>query len=204
MFPNGSRLSPNGSPAGLLSSRKCGSRSGLVSPAGQEEGSPELLITNVPIDCEYVDLLWRAADYPDASLASCPRGVRVGSDARLPRLPALCRRKKQWRLPDEADPTDYPEEQACADEVWNRNYASIEVVDVLDDQAKRGQVLKLTEHPTALSLLDCSSVDARIHLCGLRTDVTLVGWHLNAIVRKTAQNKLQSYVTGPVTSAGKS
>ena len=53
-------------------------------------------------------------------------GVRVGSLARLPRLPALYARKKRWRLPKQMDPLDYLEDQSANDAVWRLNYSSLE------------------------------------------------------------------------------
>ena len=77
-------------------------------------------------------------------------GVRVGPGARLPRLPALYPRKKRWRLPRQSDPLDYQEGREDAESVWRRNYSFVEklsdkVLDVLQDQEKRGQVLRYSE-----------------------------------------------------------
>ena len=70
----------------------------------------------------------------------------------MPRLPALCKRKKKWRLASQADPQNYLEEEAGREVelTWRRNYASLaelsdKVVDVLEDQTRRGQIIKLTE-----------------------------------------------------------
>ena len=67
---------------------------------------------------------------------------------RLPRLPALCQRKRKWRLPDQDDPT--AESEIVGDPVWRQNYSSIKehvsrVMAVLDDQSSRGQALKMSE-----------------------------------------------------------
>ena len=77
-------------------------------------------------------------------------GVRVGPGARLPRLPALYKPKTKWRLTDQGDPEDYQEEELAGDPSWRKNYSSLaalanKVKDVLDDQSRRGQVLKLPE-----------------------------------------------------------
>ena len=47
----------------------------------------------------------------------------------------------------ESDPTDHLEEPVRGDVNWRRNYSSVadKVKDVRDDQATRGQVLKLSE-----------------------------------------------------------
>ena len=70
-------------------------------------------------------------------------GVRVGPGTRLPRLSALYRPKRKWRLAGQGDLEDYPS--------WRKNSSSLgalsdKVKDVLDDQSRRGQVLKLIEH----------------------------------------------------------
>ena len=67
----------------------------------------------------------------------------MGPGTGLPRLPALYRPKRKWRLADQGDLEDYPS--------WRKNYSSLaalsdKVKDVLDDQSRRGQVLKLIEH----------------------------------------------------------
>ena len=54
------------------------------------------------------------------------------------------------RLPEQYDPLDYQEERSATEGVWRRNYATLDglvdrVVDVMEDQTRRGQILKLTE-----------------------------------------------------------
>ena len=58
--------------------------------------------------------------------------------------------KKKWRLLKQMDPSDYIEPEADADAVWRQNYSTLaehadKVIEVMEDQASRGQVLKLTE-----------------------------------------------------------
>ena len=67
---------------------------------------------DVPIDFRYLDLLLRASRDPEVALGSFAKGVRVGPGARLPRLPALYRPKRKWRLADQDDPNDYREESS--------------------------------------------------------------------------------------------
>ena len=48
------------------------------------------------------------------------------------------------------EPFDYLEEQSTSESVWRQNYSSLEeyeeqVLEVMIDQAKRGQVLRLSE-----------------------------------------------------------
>ena len=69
----------------------------------------------------------------------------------MPRHPALYRPKRKWRLDSQRDPTSWQlEEEHQSEHPWRQNYASlVGYVDkfeaVLEDQAGRGQVLKLTE-----------------------------------------------------------
>ena len=84
------------------------------------------------------------------NLGSFASGVRVGPGARLPRLPALYAPKKKWRLAEQSDPVRYQEERVSTEQVWRRNYSTLveftdQVLEVMEDQAKRWQVLKLSE-----------------------------------------------------------
>ena len=102
------------------------------------------------MDFRFLDLLLRAARDPEVALVSFAGGVRVGPGARLPRLPALYKPKTKWRLTDQGDPEDYQEEELAGDPSWRKNYSSLaaladKVRDVLEDQSRRGQVLKLPE-----------------------------------------------------------
>ena len=69
----------------------------------------------------------------------------------MPRLPALCKQKKNWRLASQADPRNCLEdEEAGREHTWRRNYASLDdlsdkVIEVLEDQTRRDQIIKLTE-----------------------------------------------------------
>ena len=49
------------------------------------------------------------------------RGVRVGPGARMPRLPALYRPKRKWKLASQASPLDDLEEEASAGTLWRPN-----------------------------------------------------------------------------------
>ena len=105
---------------------------------------------DVPIDFRYLQLLLTAAQDPEIGLGSFASGVRVGPGARLPRLPALYAPKKRWRLAEQSDPVRYQEERVSGEQVWRRNYSTLveftdQVLEVMEDQAKRGQVLKLSE-----------------------------------------------------------
>ena len=69
----------------------------------------------------------------------------------MQRLPALCKEKKKWRLASQADPRNYLEdEEARGEHTWRRNFASLDdlsdkVREVMEDQTRRGQIIKLTE-----------------------------------------------------------
>ena len=104
---------------------------------------------DVPTDFRYIHLLLTASEDPEVSLGSFASGVRVGPGARLPRLPALYAPKK-WPLTEQSDPVRYQEERVSTEQVWRRNYSTPvefknQVLEVMEDQAKRGQVLKLSE-----------------------------------------------------------
>ena len=85
--------------------------------------------SDIPIDYRYMGLLLKAAKDPDVGLGDFAAGVRVGTGARLPRVPALYPPKRKWRLPKQLDPFEY------------KNYSSLEeyeehVLEVMVDQAK--------------------------------------------------------------------
>ena len=44
-----------------------------------------------------------AAQDPEVGIGQYASGVRIGPGVRLPRLPALYKRKKKWRLPEQTD-----------------------------------------------------------------------------------------------------
>ena len=102
------------------------------------------------LDYRFLELLTAAHD-PDVSIGSFAAGVRVGPGVRLPRLPALYKAKKRWSLSEQSDPVAHLEEVQATVQTWRRNYPAVatlsaEVTEVLEDHARRGQVLKLTEH----------------------------------------------------------
>ena len=105
---------------------------------------------DVPIDFRFLSALLTAAQGPEVGLGDFACGVRVGPGVRLPRLPALYPAKRKWRLPEQSNPLDHLEGDAGGESAWRRNYTSLhelsdKVVDVLEDQARRGQVLKSSE-----------------------------------------------------------
>ena len=76
--------------------------------------------------------------------------LRVGPGARLPGLPALYPAKMRSRLSEQGDPRNYLEQVETLS-MWRTNYDSLDlfsdkVLAVLEDQATRGQVMKMTEH----------------------------------------------------------
>ena len=79
----------------------------------------------IPVDNRHLSLLLQASKDPQVSLGQFSTGVRVGPGVRLPSLPALRRRKIEWRLLAQSDPTDYLGEGIIGDPRVQRNYASI-------------------------------------------------------------------------------
>ena len=105
---------------------------------------------NVLLDYRFLELLLSAASDPEVAIGSFAEGVRVGPGVRLPRLPALYKAKKRWRLPEQSDPLLHMEKGETSTYAWRNNYPAVaslsaEVTEVLEDQAERGQVLKLSE-----------------------------------------------------------
>ena len=105
---------------------------------------------DIPIDFRYLQLLLTAAEDPEVNLGSFASGVRVGPGARLPRITALYAPKKKWRLAEQSDPVRYQEERVSTELVWRRKYSTLvefteQVLEVMEDQPKRRQVLKLSE-----------------------------------------------------------
>ena len=104
----------------------------------------------LPVDFRFIDLLLRASEDPERHLGSFAQGVKVGPGSRMPRLPALYKAKRRWRLPEQRDPMNYLEEEQQSENPWRQNYATVagladKVLAVLEDQVSRGQVRKYTE-----------------------------------------------------------
>ena len=105
---------------------------------------------DVPIDYRFLDVLLRAADDPEIGLGEYAQGVKVGPGTRMPRLPALYKPNRKWRLPSQVDPLDYLEYAPDKSGVWRSNYSTlrefeVQVLDVMHDQASRGQIIVMTE-----------------------------------------------------------
>ena len=87
---------------------------------------------DVPTDYRFLDVLLRAADDPEVGLGEYAQGVKVGPGTRMPRLPALYKPQKKWRLPSQVDPLDYLEyapdryehEQVS---MWRSSWFSLEI-----------------------------------------------------------------------------
>ena len=99
--------------------------------------------SDVPIDYRFLHVLLQLAGDPEVGLGEYSQGVRVGPGARMPRLPALFRPKRKWRRA-------YLEQSIDPGSVWRRNYASLatfeeQVLEVMHDQASRGQLLVYSE-----------------------------------------------------------
>ena len=105
---------------------------------------------DVPIDFRFFDLLLRSSEDPEVGLGEFAVGVRVGPGARMPRLPALYKPKKKWRLASQANSQDYLDDEEATEGKWRRNYSSVsqladKVIEVMEDQTARGQLIKLSE-----------------------------------------------------------
>ena len=106
--------------------------------------------TDTPIDFRLVDQMLRAARDLDRGVGDFALGVRVGPGARRPRLPALYRPERRWDMAGQGNPEEYLEVEHDPETVWRSNYPTVselaeKVEDVLEDQVRRGQVLKHTE-----------------------------------------------------------
>ena len=82
---------------------------------------------DVPIDFRYLDLLLKAAEDPEVGLGQFSQGVRVGPSVRMPRLPALYKPKRKWRLAAQTDSSNYLEEEEASwpESCWRSNYPSL-------------------------------------------------------------------------------
>ena len=95
-----------------------------------------------PVDFRFMDKLM--------STGKIARGVKVGPGVGLPRLPALYRPKRRWTLAGQGNLDDDMEESHDTETVWRSNCPTVDelaekVEEVLEDQVKRGQVVKLSE-----------------------------------------------------------
>ena len=81
--------------------------------------------SNVPIDFRFMQLVLDLAGDSDVSLGSFAPGVRVGPGTRLPRLPALYKAKRRWRLPEQMDTLEYLEEHPSSESIWRNNYTTL-------------------------------------------------------------------------------
>ena len=79
----------------------------------------------LPLDFRIVHFLLRASMDPERHLGTFAQGVKVGPGTRMPRLPALYRPKRRWRLPEQRDPRNYMEEESEAEHPWRQNYATL-------------------------------------------------------------------------------
>ena len=82
--------------------------------------------TNVPTDYRFLQLPLKLSDDPETGLGDYSQGVRVGPGTRMPRLPALYKPKRKWRLASQYDAHDYLEQVAEQGSVWRQNYSSLE------------------------------------------------------------------------------
>ena len=105
---------------------------------------------DTPIDFRFTSQMLKASRDPDRGVGDFGSGVRVGRGARLPRLPALYRPNRRWKLGGPGNPVEYLEVEHDPETAWRSTYPTVselaeKVEDVLEDQVRRGQVLKHTE-----------------------------------------------------------
>ena len=67
---------------------------------------------------------WRLETLKSRS-AHSQRVVRVGPGVRLPRLPALYKAKKKWRLPEQSDPLLHMEKEETSAHAWRNIYLAV-------------------------------------------------------------------------------
>ena len=108
--------------------------------------------SDIPIDYRYLDLLLRASEDPEGGPGDFASGVRVGPGVRLPRLPALypCKEKKSGGFRNRWIHWTTQKNTAVMTLHGRQNYSSLEehsdrVLEVMLDQAQRGQVLQFSE-----------------------------------------------------------
>ena len=90
---------------------------------GRKQGDRE----DLPIDFRFLGLLLKTAEDPEIGLGDFAQGVRVGPGSRMPRLPALYRPKRRWRLASQTDlRACLDEEDHSAESAWRRNYATVQ------------------------------------------------------------------------------
>ena len=116
-----------------------------LEPAGLELKREENDRRDVPIDFRYLDLLLKAAEDPEVGLEQFSQRVRVGPSARMPRLPALYKPKRMWRLPAQTDPSNYRRSHAGGSNYPSLSEHTERVKKMLEDQTSRGQLIKLHE-----------------------------------------------------------
>ena len=74
--------------------------------------------TDTSIDFRFMNQMLRVARDPDRGVGHFALGVGVGPGARLPRLPALYRPKRRWKLAGQGNPEEYLEDEHDPETVW--------------------------------------------------------------------------------------
>ena len=105
---------------------------------------------DIPIDVRFLHVLLQLAGDPEVGLGEYSQGVRVGPGKRMPRLPALYSPKRKWRLASQQETWNYIKQTVDPGSIWHRNYTSLatfeeQVLEVMHDQASRGELLVFTE-----------------------------------------------------------
>ncbi len=105
------------------------------------------------VQVRLLQAMLRDAGDPDwQGMSHFCRGIRVGVGARLPRTPAVFRRKRHWRLAGQEDKEAW--KLASVESVWRDNYTSAkdhvsEIGRQLDECVDNGWAIKLSEAEAA-------------------------------------------------------
>ena len=103
---------------------------------------------DVLLDYRFIELLLSSAQDPEVAIGSFAEGVRVWGPT--PASASSLQGQKEMAAPGTSDPLLHMEGGETGEYAWRNNYPAVatlsaEVTEVLEDQAKRGQVLKLSE-----------------------------------------------------------
>ena len=121
----------------------------IVGAVGHEVQDHPADRCQLPVRYRLMQSLLAVSENPEVHLGDFARGFQLGPGVKMPRLPALYRRKVKWALPSQRDPASCLADRD-PDGVHLSNYSSVgplqdKVREVLEDQMTRGQVIKRTE-----------------------------------------------------------
>ena len=105
---------------------------------------------DIPIDYRFLDVLLRTSGDPEIGLGDNAQASEWVLERGCQGCLHFTKRRKKWRLPSQVDPLDYLEYAPDSSGVWRSNYSTLrefetQVLDVMHDQASRGQIIVMTE-----------------------------------------------------------